>query len=93
MGLRRHVNDRILIIKSTNIRSLPQAITDAYNCSSEQLVFKMLNITPEELTPKEVEEGKEPLRAKRDPKQRHGSLLAQSMLQLPGEFHRMVCER
>lgn len=52
----------------------------------------MLNTTPEELNPKEVEEGKEPPRVKRDPKQRHGSLLAQSMLQLPGEFHKMVCE-
>lgn len=49
-------------------------------------------MTPGELKPKEVEEGKEPPRIKRDPKRRHGSLLAQSMLQLPGEFHGMVCE-
>lgn len=52
----------------------------------------MLSLTPEELKPTEHEEGKEPPRPKRDPKQRHGSLLAQSMLQLPGEFHGMICE-
>lgn len=64
----------------------------AYDCSSEELIFKMLNTTPGELKLKEIEEGKEPPRVKRDPKQRHGSLLAQSMLRLPGEFHSMVCE-
>ncbi|KAI5842485.1 glutamate decarboxylase 1 [Morchella snyderi] len=37
-----------------------------------------------------LEEGKEPPRPKRDPKQRHGSLLAQSMLQLPGSFHNLI---
>jgi hypothetical protein len=70
-----------------------QAVADAYNCGPEDLILKMLSISPDEIKPKEEEPAEITGKAKRDPAQRHGSLLAQSMLQLPGEFHRIISER
>ncbi|CUS09709.1 unnamed protein product [Tuber aestivum] len=67
---------------------IAEAIASAYGCEPAELIFNMMGLTPEDLTPKEETSGK----AKRDPSQRYGSLLAQSMLQLPGKFHGIISE-
>ncbi|KAL7273820.1 Glutamate decarboxylase 2 [Rhizina undulata] len=72
--------------------NIAKAIASSYNCSSSELIFKMLKFSPEELEPKEGAKEEANGKVKRDPTQLHGSLLAQSMLQLPGEFFDMIHE-
>ncbi|RPA99153.1 ARM repeat-containing protein [Choiromyces venosus 120613-1] len=69
---------------------IAEAIASAYDCEPAELILRMIKLTPEDLTPKEEENSG---KAKRDPSQRYGSLLAQSMLQLPGKFHGIISQR
>jgi nucleolar protein 9 len=83
--------NRVAVLKSLldacakhSIDSAPvvKAILDSYSSNKEELIFKILHITPEALKPEEPKAiaGK----PKRDPLQLHGSLLAQSLMPLPG---------
>jgi len=58
------------------------AITKSYDCTSAELIFKTLHLTPADLTPPPKPEGPSG-KPKRDPFQLHGSLFAQSILSLP----------
>jgi nucleolar protein 9 len=67
------------------------AITDSFSCSSQELIFKMLHLKPEDLLPPPETAGPAG-KPKRDPNQLHGSLLAQTFLALSAEASAPICD-
>lgn len=73
-----------------NIAEIKTAIESAYAEGSQtELVLRMLKISHESLKPNTQVSSN----IKKDPAHLHGSLLAQSMLDLPGEFNSFIVDR
>jgi nucleolar protein 9 len=76
---------------SVDVAPIISAITDSFSCSSQELIFKMLHLKPEDLLPPPETAGPTG-KPKRDPNQLHGALLAQTFLSLSAEAAAPICE-
>lgn len=75
--------------KGVDMASFVVALKEAYNVPKPELLHKMLHLTPADLDPaRDVQ-----IKARKDPMQLHGSLLAQAMIENGGELAELVTER
>lgn len=74
--------------KGVDMAEFVTALKTAYNVPKQELLLKMLNLTPADLDPtRDVQ-----IKARKDPRQLHGSLLAQAMIENGGELAEMVTD-